>query len=119
MKIILDKFPCHLSAVAVDRLEDISQLNSYQPTHGANYMSKTRVILTETEIVVAKDDHDGPVVVFQEKYAQVFLSQKTDEDTRVITISGKMLAFKKDTACGCGSRLRGWNPYRTLSSIKD
>jgi hypothetical protein len=118
-KIILDRFPCHLVAIAAGELDDILKLRSYEPTPGAKYLEITRVILTETEIVVAKDGNSGPVIVFQEAYDQVSLSEKPTEDTRVVTSSGKMLAFKKDTGCGCGSRLRGWNPYKTLGSSRD
>ena len=119
VKIVLDRFPCHLAAVAQGKLDDVSKLRSYEPTPGASYMEITRVILTETEIIVAKDGDDGPKIVFREKYDIAELSEKPTEDTKVVTVSGKMLAFKKDTGCGCGSRLRGWNPYKTLASSKD
>jgi hypothetical protein len=118
-KIILDRFPCHLIAVAEGFTDDINTLNSYDPTPGAKYLEITRVILTENVILVAKDGQTGPQIIFQEKYDYADISKKPIEDTRVITVSGKMLVFKKDTACGCGSTLRGWNPYKTLNSIKD
>ena len=54
--------------------------------------------------------------MFQEKIAEFDLSEVQYFGT---TVSGKRFAFKKDTNCGCGSRLRSWNPYKTLSSIKD
>ena len=118
-KIILDRFPCHLAAVIPGELDALEDLRSYEPTPGAAYLEITRVILTETEIIVAVDGDTGPKIVFQEKYDVANLSEKPTEDTRVVTVSGKMLAFKKDTGCGCGSRLRGWNPYKTLGSSKD
>jgi hypothetical protein len=118
-KIILDRFPCHLIAVPAGFTDDIDTLKSYVPTDGAKYLEITRVILTDKSILVAKDSQDGPQIVFQEKYDYADISTKPTEDTRITTVSGKMLVFKKDTACGCGSRLRAWNPYRTLNSIKD
>lgn len=118
-RIIVDRFPCHLSAVPAGFTEDINTLQSDPPTEGAKYLEVTRVLLTEEAIIVAKDSHKGPQIVFQEKYKSVDISKNPKEDTRVVTVSGKMLAFKKDTNCGCGSRLRGWNPYKTLNSIKD
>lgn len=118
-RIIIDRFPCHLVAVPAGFTDDISTLQSDPPTEGAKYLEVTRVILTDEAIFVAKDSHQGPQIVFQEKYADAEISSDPKKDTRVTTISGKMLAFKKDTNCGCGSRLRGWNAYKTLNSIKD
>jgi hypothetical protein len=77
------------------------------------------VIVTDEHVVVAKDSSEGPQIVFREAYETFFPSEDPKIDSRVVTKTGKMLAFKKDTGCGCGSRLRGWNPYQTLNSIKD
>jgi hypothetical protein len=118
-KIILDRFPCHLVAVPKGFTDDASTLRSYDPTPGATYLEVTRVILTQDTVIVAKDSNTGPQIVFQEKYSDIYISEDQKLDSNVTTITGKMLAFKKDTGCGCGSRLRGWNPYKTLNSIKD
>lgn len=115
-KILMDRFPCHLAAIGEGKLDDITQLRSFEPTEGSNYLEITRVIITDSEILVAKDGNDGPIIVFKEKYDEFYPSSKATEDSRVVTVSGKMLAFKKDTGCGCGSRLRGWNPYKTLEA---
>jgi hypothetical protein len=115
MKIVKDVFPAHLAVVPAGFLDDVYDLKSAPATQGAYYLATTRVILTEDTIVVAQDSPNGAQIVFREKY-DTFLP---GDDFRVVTSSGKMLAFKKDTNCGCGSRLRSWNPYRTLNSIKD
>ena len=114
MKIILDLFPAHLVAVPAGFTEDIGSLKAYPPTEGANYVGTTRVVVTEEAVFVAADSIDGPKIVFQEKYDE-FLE---DTEYRVLTVSGKMVVFKKDRNCGCGSRLRGWNPYNTITSTK-
>lgn len=119
MKILLDRFPCHLAAVAADKIDDVTTLRSFEPTPGANYLEITRVIVTDEMVIVAKDGTEGPQIVFREAYETFIPSEKPEEDSFVTTKSGKMLAFKKDRGCGCGSRLRGWNPYATLNSIKD
>jgi hypothetical protein len=118
-RIIVDRFPCHLVAVPAGFTDDIGTLQSDPPTEGAKYLEITRVILTDEAIIVAKDGNPGPQIVFQERYETIDISSDPKKDSRVVTSSGKMLVFKKDTACGCGSRLRGWNPYKTLNSIKD
>jgi hypothetical protein len=119
VKILLDLFPCHLAAIAAGKLDDVSELKSYQPTPGSTYLEITRVIVTENTVIVAKDSDSGPQIVFQEKYETFEAAEDKKMDSRVVTKSGKMLAFKKDTGCGCGSRLRGWNPYNTVNSIRD
>jgi hypothetical protein len=119
MRILLDRFPCHLAAIGPGQVDDVTTMTSFEPTKGSNYLEITRVIITDEQVIIAKDGHDGPQIVFQEKYETFIPSEKSIEDSFVVTSSGKMLAFKKDTGCGCGSRLRGWNPYKTLNSIKD
>lgn len=116
MNIILDRFPCHLVAIAAGEIDDVTNLRSYDPTPGATYLEVTRVIITEDQILVAKDSDSGPQIVFKEAYDVYIPSSEVTKDSFVITASGKMLAFKKDTGCGCGSRLRGWNPYKTLNA---
>jgi hypothetical protein len=58
------------------------------------------------------------MIVFQEKYSKDELlgPEGSKKTYKLTTESGKMLAFQKDTNCGCGSRLRSWNPYKTLTS---
>lgn len=119
MKIVVDRFPCHVSAIGPGKIDDVTTMRSFEPTPGSSYMEITRVILTETHILIAKDGPDGPQIVFREAYETFIPSQEATKDSFVVTTSGKMLAFKKDTGCGCGSRLRGWNPYNTIGSIKD
>jgi len=118
-KILLDRFPCHLSAMAAGKIEDVTTMRSFEPTPNSTYLEITRVIVTDEHIIVAKDGPEGPQIVFRETYETYIPSKEAIQDSFVVTSSGKMLAFKKDTGCGCGSKLRGWNPYNTLASIKD
>lgn len=119
VQIIYDRFPCHLAAVAAGELEDVTRLRSFEPTPNSTYLETTRVILTDEHILVAKDATEGPQIVFREAYETFIPSDDIKKDSFVVTKTGKMLAFKKDMGCGCGSRLRGWNPFKTLNSIKD
>lgn len=119
MKILMDRFPCHLAAIGPDQIDDVTTMRSYEPTTGSNYLEITRVLITDTHIIVAKDGNSGPQIVFREAYETFIPSKEANKDSFVVTSSGKMLAFKKDTGCGCGSRLRGWNPYGILGSMKD
>lgn len=119
MKILFDKFPCHLAAMPAGIVDDVTTMRSFEPTKGSTYLEVTRVVVTEDHVFIAKDAPQGPQIVFRERYDEFYASEDTKKDSFVVTSSGKMLAFKKDTGCGCGSRLRGWNPYNTINSMED
>ncbi len=81
---------------------------------GTRKVDRVRVVLLGDNILIAQDTPEGPKLVFREKY----LHKHTDYNHHaVLTESGKVVAFKKDASCGCGSRLRGWNPYGQNSSV--
>jgi hypothetical protein len=122
MQIIADVFPAHFSGVLASNyprpIEELQAISLKVPQ--VAYVATTRVVMTETHISVASDSPNGPQIVFNEPYSQ--LLPPDDKRTgiwRAITQSGKYIAFQKDDACGCGTRLRSWNPYRTLQSIND
>lgn len=121
MKIKYDLFPAHVAAATPSLLKDPLTLSSSPATEGAYYISTARVIVTDTRILIAQDSPEGASIIFNEPYDfnNFYKSTKPELDSILITQSGKVLAFKKDTNCGCGSRLRSWNPYKTLYSIKD
>jgi hypothetical protein len=123
MQIVADVFPAHFSGAQSSAIPDVNDLNAISiNVPNVAYVATTRVILTETHLSVASDSPDGPQLIFNEPYAQVLPPPDKERRTgtwRVITQSGKHIAFQKDDACGCGTRLRSWNPYRTLQSIND
>ena len=119
MQIIHDVFPAHVALTPADVITDVHTLTSHPSTPGAYYIPTTRVITTATHITIAADSPEGPQIIFNERYTFFEKSTNPEVDSYVITESGKMLAYKKDTNCGCGSRLRSWNPYKTLTSNRD
>lgn len=119
MRILKDVFPAHVAVAPAGLTDDVTEVRSSPVSQGAHYVSKTRVVITEDHITVAADGPEGAVIIFYEKYVEFVPAVDSKSDFRVITASGKIVAFKKDTNCGCGSRLRSWNPYKTLNSIKD
>ena len=119
MQILYDVFPAHFVIAAPSVYTDVQSMSSSPPSAEAYYLQTTRVIITDTNIVVAQDAPGGPQIMFNEPYDSFVRSGKVSLDSYVVTTSGKTIAFKKDTNCGCGSSLRGWNPYRTISSMKD
>jgi len=85
-----------------------------------------RVIVTANppRVLVAHDSTQGPEVIFAEDYDPATLDISTyarkeatpGTEAFLTTTSGKQLAFLKDSSCGCGSRLKSWNPFRTLTA---
>jgi len=117
MKIIYDVFPAHVAVLPAGVLTDPRDLSSQPNSENSYYVGKARVVLTETTIVIAVDAPEGAQIIFRESYIDFFKSKTTSEDSHIITSSGKMVAFKKDNNCGCGSRLRSWNVYNTLTAL--
>jgi hypothetical protein len=115
MKIKVDVFPADVVVVAADVLEDISLLTCAPATLGSYQVNTARVIVDETHITIAVDSPDGAKIIFREPYSMFY----PGKEGKIITSSGKMLAFVRNDSCGCGSRLRAWNPYKTIISLKD
>ena len=117
-----DVFPATVVFAAPDFPVAIEDMRSAPPTPDAAYVNTARVIIQGGWIRIAKDSSAGPQVVFQEPVDETthFKSQSpAQEDSYITTVSGKKIAFRKDAACGCGSRLKSWNPNGSLSSTKD
>lgn len=118
MRIVTDVFPAHVVAVAAGVFESPWEIESDPPSPEGHYVGKARVVLTEKTIVVAIDSPEGAVIAFRETYVDYIKSNKQTENSFVTTESGKMIAFKKDLGCGCGSRLRSWHAYNTLTALE-
>lgn len=92
---------------------------SLQPfTEGMSLVNTARVIVTADKVIIATDAGTGPTVVFSQPIdpASHYKSPSSTGESRVVTTGGMVVVFKKDTACGCGSRLRSWSPFRTRGS---
>lgn len=75
---------------------------------GATRFNDCRVIVHNNLVIVGADSPRGAQVVFKANVAEVFVEKPF---TRVLTDSGFLVVFSKSKGCGCGSRLRSWNPY--------
>lgn len=117
-----DVFPATVAVAAADFPTAVEELRSQPPTPGAAAVPVARVVVTEDRIIIARDNGSGPQVVFSEGIdpQQSFKSPSPrTQDSYVVTLTGKKVAFRKDAACGCGSRLKSWRPFKNMSSIKD
>ena len=117
-----DTFPATVALSAADFAVPIEEMTSRPPTPGAAPIATARVVITEDRIMIAKDTPQGPLVVFSEKIDPLThfkASDSSQKDSYVTTVTGKRIVWRKDSSCGCGSRLRTWRPYKHLSSTAD
>lgn len=115
-----DTFPATFVITAPDFPVEVQNLKSRPPTENAASLSITRVVVSHDRVVVAVDDAAGPKVVFSEQIdPDSYFRGSAHVDSHVTTVTGKKLAWRKDSACGCGSRLRSWRPFKYMSSSKD
>ena len=122
MRVVFDLFPARVRVIPPgDSLPAPADLTVTSNLPGSRLVEAVRIILTGRTILIAADSNNGPVLIFREKYhpANVSLQRKRKKVSYVVTESGKIVLFEKDENCGCGSMLRGWNPYRTEHSTKD
>jgi hypothetical protein len=114
----LDVFPALVKVIPPGSLSDLSQVNvTGDLPQGTRKLDRCRVVIINNTIAIAVDSPEGPQLVFREKVVEMINEKGLD---RVKTESGKMLAFVRDTNCGCGSRLRSWNPFGNIvSSTED
>lgn len=81
---------------------------------GTRQVHTARIIVTENRVIIAQDGPKGPELVFSQGYDPATLEKapkRTDPST-LTTLNGMALSFVKDDACGCGSRLKSWNPFK-------
>lgn len=103
MNVISDVFPAYVTVTPPGENADSFPI------------SESRVVLTADRILVVKDHIDGPQVVFdQEIDPSDYVKEGPQHE--ITTKAGLLLQWTKDSACGCGSRLRTWRPYRYLGA---
>jgi hypothetical protein len=104
-----DTFPALVVLAPSDSLSDITELNIIgDKPKGSRKLDRCRVALIEDLLLIANDGPEGIKVVFRERIIE---SAKVEKTNYVKTVSGKIIAVTKDVNCGCGTKLRGWNPY--------
>jgi hypothetical protein len=125
MRVLHDLFPAFITVVppnVVDDFRSVAVKSSDLPT-GARYLERVRIVVTSDDkgdiVMVAADHQTGPRLIFSERLADLNWSGNKTDDSQLITESGKIIAFKYQKGCNCGSRLRSWSPYQTMDSIKD
>jgi len=89
----------------------------------AKVVDRARVIVTADRVIIAVDgtSDEGPLIVFSQPYSagNFVKAGNADNASTVITDNGAYVSFSRGQDCACGSRLRGWNPFRAISSSRD
>ena len=125
MKIVYDVYPAKALVTPPRREFDTYEFATMTLTteiKDSRRVNDVRVVITDEVVMIAADSSSGPVLIFQERYSPENLIVDKDKKkiSRVQTVTGKSIVFSKDEAsCGCGGKLRAWNPYRTVYSSKD
>lgn len=119
MKKHMDVFPAILKIAPPGSI--IRDINSFtlrgDAPKGTRKLDRCRALYMGETLRVVVDSPEGPKLVFQEKVSEHLTDKKVHW---IQTISGKVFVIEKDNNCGCGSRLRSWNPYGNhISSNQD
>lgn len=108
----IDVFPAIIKLAPPGSLEDFSTLEIVGAApQGTRRLDRCRVVVVNRVLMVAQDTPEGTKVVFREKIQDMRHDGKV---SHILTESGKIVAVIKDHNCGCGSRLRSWNPYGSV-----
>lgn len=120
-QVLLDIFPATAIITAHELPAPIQDLRSAPATPGTHQINTARVIVTSDRVLIAVDGPTGPSLVFSQSYVpgSLFKNPDKSKDSYLTAETGQAVVFRKDTVCGCGSRLRSWNPFRSVSSTKD
>jgi hypothetical protein len=115
VRVQADVFPAVVALAEPDSMEDIRELMPKGAApKGTRRLDRCRVAVFNDQVLIAVDSPSGPNLVFKEA---ITFYEKFEKIHRVITETGKLIAFKKDDNCGCGSRLRSWNPYGSIITV--
>jgi len=121
MRILSDTFPanCVLADNTYTKALGTLELNDNALPQGVYRVSRARVFVTDTTVAIAVDSLQGPELIFKEEYKhRIAPANKSNGVHHIRTLSGKSLAWQRDDNCGCGSRLRAWNPYQNVTSTR-
>lgn len=122
MRILLDLFPARARLTPPEYLPPAAEhatATVLTRLPQSRYVDAVRVVVSSDRVMIAADTSRGPTLIFNERYDPATLVLDKRGTSRLVTETGKLVVFDKDNNCGCGSRLRSWNPYGTLNSMHD
>lgn len=81
-------------------------------------VDRSRVMIIDGRFYIVQDSPEGPTVVFREGVSEYEKDAET-KTHHILTTSGKIIVVGKDRNCGCGTRLRGWNPFKGITTSSE
>lgn len=111
-----DIFPAQLT-MRFNTENEITSLSPWKATGTEFHATAARVTVANDKVLLAIDDGhspSGPSVILCEEYTTFNPSPTRDGMSSIVTASGTAIVYIRDAACGCGSRLRSWNPLRFM-----
>ncbi len=111
----VDIFPATIVLLPADNAMAASALSPASPVSDGVNLNTIRLVVMGGQVLLAQDSPSGPQVVFSEAVDMDSL-HKDSSGGYLTTVSGRKLAWNKDSSCGCGSRLRSWRPYKHVGS---
>ena len=113
-----DFFPANVFITAPDTYPDTDPAtigaSNQQNTPGSQYIDLARVHYRNNTLYIGVDAPGGPMTAFKEEITLYSVDESYTH--RLVTVTGRIIAAKKDKSCGCGSRLKNWSPTGTFSS---
>jgi len=117
-----DVFPAALVVAPADSPEGPASLARRTPDDH-RYLDRARVVVTTDAILVFQDSSSGPELIFSERLASytppppnstltIRSRQGAAREGLATTDSGKTIAFGRGPGCGCGSRLKSFDPFK-------
>jgi hypothetical protein len=126
VRVRADIFPAVLVVAPATSSHPATILSYPQPDDpdGRRLLDKVRVLVTDTHVYVFQDSSQGPQVIFSEPLdtytpATPLHQRRTRDASKpsealATTQSGKSLAFARQGGCGCGSRLKTFDPFKVI-----
>jgi hypothetical protein len=88
-------------------------------------LEKARVVVTGDTVYVFKDSPTGPALVYSDRLQSYDPGVPVHRRTRsrpartpsLVTESGDQVSFGRSGSCGCGSRLKSFDPFPQISQV--
>lgn len=116
-------FPAVVVVAPADSPARATSLSQLPDDH--RKVEKCRIVVTLEEVLIFQDSAQGPELIFSEplldytpppKRPSTIRTMYTAREASLTTESGKTLAFHRSTGCGCGSRLKSFNPFGSTTT---
>jgi hypothetical protein len=121
-----DVFPAVITLAPPDSPQRAT--NQGRPPEDHRRLDKCRVVVTLDQVLIFQDASGGPQLIFSERLASytappptrslTIRSQGQFREATATTDSGKTLSFARQGGCGCGSRLRSFDPFSATYSTQ-